>query len=152
MNADALDVVLWRLDLRYKLLKLRERVVMAIVWSLPKEWVKWAFYRVLAHATSGQWGMTNPGALDWKTALDRWDIPHEPRKERETTYFPTACDESYGPESGQADVNAIILLALGFGMLAWVGTCALGVWYQRRQAIAVERTAEAVEIGLGVPR
>jgi hypothetical protein len=64
---------LWgRLDLRYKAIRLREKMAMRIVWALPNWVIKWAVVRALAHATMGEWGMEHPGAVTAFQVMDRW--------------------------------------------------------------------------------
>lgn len=47
-----------------------------IVWHTPRCLVIWAFYRVLAHATSGKWEKEPPNYLGVFTAIDRWEEPN----------------------------------------------------------------------------
>ena len=44
-----------------------------LAWKLPRPVVRWAFYRVLAHATSGFWSNEDAVALSWQDAADRWE-------------------------------------------------------------------------------
>ncbi len=46
------------LDRRYLLTKRREKVTMWVAWHLPRSLVMWCYYRVAAHATTGQYGDT----------------------------------------------------------------------------------------------
>lgn len=64
-----------KLDLKYKIVKLRERIQMKIVWSLPRRLIMWAVMRAMAHATSGRWG-NEVVSFDMpvKTLIDRWEI------------------------------------------------------------------------------
>lgn len=45
---------------------------MKIAWLLPKQIVMWAYVRVGAHATTGEYGSTNPTELGMMEALERW--------------------------------------------------------------------------------
>ena len=50
-----------------------ERIKMAIVWHLPRWIVYWSTIRLGAHATTGEYGDTNPTEMPFMTALERWD-------------------------------------------------------------------------------
>lgn len=70
-------------DLEWNLQKLRwhwndpnywtEKLIMAIVWRLPHDVIKWAAIRLMAHATSGQWGNQEVHSVNIMDALKRWD-------------------------------------------------------------------------------
>lgn len=63
-----------RHDLRYKVcVKFREKLIIKFVWALPHEIIRWALVRVVAHATSGKWGMTDPSSITAFTVMDRWE-------------------------------------------------------------------------------
>lgn len=61
------------MDMRYEAGKRLEKLQTWIVWKLPRWLVKWAFFRVVAHATSGQYGNTDVVNLTWGDAADRWE-------------------------------------------------------------------------------
>lgn len=67
----------WRIwgqfDLRYKSNRLRERIIMKIVWALPREIIRWALVRAAAHATMGRWGMEEPSTVTVFKVMDRWE-------------------------------------------------------------------------------
>jgi hypothetical protein len=65
--------------------RLPERVAMAIAWRLPRYITKWAFCRVVAHATTGPYGNTEVPALTCADALDRWIKPLPAGPTGETT-------------------------------------------------------------------
>ena len=46
-----------------------------LAWKLPRRIARWAFYRVVAHATSGQWANETPVGMTWETAAGRWEQP-----------------------------------------------------------------------------
>jgi hypothetical protein len=50
-----------------------ERVSMAIAWKLPKWLVYWCSIRLIAHATTGQYGSTIAPELPAMEALKRWE-------------------------------------------------------------------------------
>jgi len=50
-----------------------ERLAKWIAWKLPREVVKWAYYRVLANATQGKWANQEVPTLTWQDASDRWE-------------------------------------------------------------------------------
>lgn len=43
-----------------------------LAWRLPRPLVQWAYIRVVAHSTTGDYSNTAPGELDVMTALRRW--------------------------------------------------------------------------------
>ena len=43
-----------------------------LAWKLPKRVIMWCFYRVLAHATQGQYSTDSPTGMKWETIIDRW--------------------------------------------------------------------------------
>ena len=49
-----------------------ERLSMKLAWMLPKNVAYWAFIRVAAHATQGQWGNECPDHVSVMTAMGRW--------------------------------------------------------------------------------
>lgn len=64
---------LWiRLDLNYRFLRLRERLLLGIIWRLPRSWIYWAVVRGLAHATQGRWGAEHPEQVTAFQVLKRW--------------------------------------------------------------------------------
>ena len=50
-----------------------EKIWMWIAWHLPKELVKWASVRLMAHATTGEYGKCNTPSTTIIEALERWD-------------------------------------------------------------------------------
>jgi hypothetical protein len=69
---------LWS-DRRYLVSRRREALVRWVAWHLPRELVKWCYYRVGAHATTGKYGNTNVSELGMMDAIKRWDEPHVPK-------------------------------------------------------------------------
>ena len=61
-----------RIDFEYRIRRNQEKLVMWIVWRLPKRLVMWAYYRVLAHATTGKYGKTIVPEITAMDAVDRW--------------------------------------------------------------------------------
>ena len=57
---------------KYRLKRVPEAVARWIAWHLPKEVVKWCFYRMAAHATTGKYGNTLVPGLTWETIAKRW--------------------------------------------------------------------------------
>ena len=53
--------------------KRKERTWMFIAWRLPKPLVMWAYMRVAAHATTGEYGSTTVPELSMMDAIKRWD-------------------------------------------------------------------------------
>lgn len=64
-------------DIPHRLNARVEKLIIAIVWRLPRRVVMWAAIRLMAHATVGQWGNEHPDSVSIMAALKRWDIPHE---------------------------------------------------------------------------
>lgn len=61
-----------RIDFEYRIRRNQEKLVRWIVWRLPKRLVMWAYYRVLAHATTGKYGKTIVPEITAMDAVDRW--------------------------------------------------------------------------------
>lgn len=61
-------------EVRYRLHKLRERALIKIAWALPKSVAYWAYIRVGAYATTGEYGNTNTSELLMIDALKRWPL------------------------------------------------------------------------------
>ena len=64
-------------DLKYEFCKIKEKILLFIVWHLPRRIVYWASIRLMAHATAvpcnGEYDVVpKMTAMD---ALDRWDKP-----------------------------------------------------------------------------
>lgn len=49
-----------------------EKVIMAIVWKLPKWIIYWSAIRMFAHATTGAYGSTVASELTMFDAVERW--------------------------------------------------------------------------------
>lgn len=62
------------LDIKYKLGKRHEAFLRWIVWHMPKRLVMWAFYRVVANATTGEYGNTIVPELTAMDAIQRWPV------------------------------------------------------------------------------
>ena len=58
---------------RYELSRCWERLLLWVVWHLPRTLVKWCYIRVGAHATTGEWSSTVVPELSMMDALKRWD-------------------------------------------------------------------------------
>lgn len=58
---------------RYNLSKLKQKIVMGIVWVLPKSIIYWAAIRLGAHATTGEYGNQVVPELHFMDALKRWE-------------------------------------------------------------------------------
>ncbi|MGE5353988.1 MAG: hypothetical protein ACM3P0_18015 [Acidobacteriota bacterium] len=52
---------------------MKEKLIREIVWHLPKTIVYWCAIRLMAHATTGKYGSTNPNELNIMDALKRWE-------------------------------------------------------------------------------
>ena len=69
----ALAWIRWQ---RYlKVTRTREAIPRKIAWLLPRQVAMWAYVRVGAHATTGQYANTNVCDLSMMEALSRWPGP-----------------------------------------------------------------------------
>jgi hypothetical protein len=59
--------------LGYEFRKLKTKLVMAFVWSLPRGLVYWCFIRIMAYSTTGKYGDTVVPELTGMDALQRWE-------------------------------------------------------------------------------
>ena len=60
--------------LQYRIHNWIEKRQRTIAWLLPKGIVKWCFYSVLAHATSGRWSNQLVPGMSWEIAAQRWGL------------------------------------------------------------------------------
>lgn len=52
----------------------RDAFYQGVVWNLlPKRLIMWAAVRVMAHASTGQWGHEEVGTISMMTMLQRWE-------------------------------------------------------------------------------
>ena len=51
---------------------MKENLILALVWVLPRSLIKWCAIRLLAHATTGEYSDTNVPELSVMDALNRW--------------------------------------------------------------------------------
>lgn len=54
----------------------QEWLAIKIAWLLPRQVALWAMIRVMAHASSGQWGNEHPDSINYAKAHDRWGVKH----------------------------------------------------------------------------
>jgi len=59
--------------LKYRINRLLEKMLLAIVWHLPKKLVYWCAIRLMAHATAGQYSSQIVSELNVMDALKRWE-------------------------------------------------------------------------------
>lgn len=59
----------------------KEGITIWIAWRLPRYLVMWCFYRVFAHATSGQYCNTGVPGLSMMDAIERWGTSLKPELE-----------------------------------------------------------------------
>lgn len=62
---------LWILR-KYYMSKIYERFWLWLAWKLPRTLVMWASIRLIAHATTGEYGSTIVPELSAMDALKRW--------------------------------------------------------------------------------
>lgn len=60
-------------QIKYRVPEIKERILTAIAWRLPRSLVYWCYIRVASHATTGEWGDTEPDSLGMMEALKRWE-------------------------------------------------------------------------------
>jgi hypothetical protein len=60
------------LTIRLWVYRVKEATPRKLAWMLPKKVVMWAFYRVMAHATTGKYGNTFVIELTGMDAIDRY--------------------------------------------------------------------------------
>lgn len=51
----------------------KERAMTWVAWHVPKWLAYWCCIRVMAHATTGEYGETNPTEAPMMLALKRWE-------------------------------------------------------------------------------
>lgn len=59
--------------MKYWVVKWLERFQMWVAWRMPRWLVKWCAVRLMAHATTGEYGSTVVPELTGMDALKRWD-------------------------------------------------------------------------------
>lgn len=62
-----------KIIMKYTIAEIKERILTAIAWRLPRPLVYWCYIRVASHATTGKWDTTEPDSLSMMEALKRWD-------------------------------------------------------------------------------
>ena len=62
-----------------------EKLIMAVIWRLPRRAIYFAVIRVWSHGTTGQFEGTHPDDLGWGEALRRWEQDSE-RLEQEVRH------------------------------------------------------------------
>lgn len=60
---------------RYELDKITTKILMWIVWLLPKSIAYWCYIRVHAYATSHKYSDRTPDEVTWSMALEEWGHP-----------------------------------------------------------------------------
>lgn len=68
---EAVSVLLWRLA--YWRSKMFERMLIFIAWHMPRELVRWCFFRVFAHGTTGVFGRECPSDTRAMDLAKRWE-------------------------------------------------------------------------------
>jgi hypothetical protein len=87
------SAIKWLWNLHYR--EWREKFHMWIVWHLlPREVVKWAAVRVMAHASQGKWGSQEVGTILMMDMLQRWDDPDPEGNNGSGTSHDLAVDSS----------------------------------------------------------
>jgi len=62
-------------DIHYEIHKLKEKLIMKIVWALPKYLVYWCVIRVWAYASTGKYHNLGPTEVQVDQALKAWRGP-----------------------------------------------------------------------------
>lgn len=74
----------WRFySVKYELDKIRMKLAMFVAWHIPRWLVYWCSIRLMAHATTGQWGHVITPETTIMDALKRWDLNYTVEKELE---------------------------------------------------------------------
>jgi len=60
-------------DVKYRSHTFPEKIFMKIAWMLPHEITKWAFIRVMAHATTGPNSHRHPEEVTYSDAYKSWE-------------------------------------------------------------------------------
>ncbi len=60
-------------NFRYELAKIKDKTMMTIAWAMPKWLVYFCAIRLIAHATTGEYGSTIVPELTGMDALKRWE-------------------------------------------------------------------------------
>lgn len=68
-----------RIELDYQAKKFTEKLQRKVAWALPRSIVMWAYIRVVANATTGNYGNTIVPDLTAMEALERWDNDKRPQ-------------------------------------------------------------------------
>lgn len=63
---------------------------MKLAWMLPRRLAYWCAIRVGCNATQGEWGNESPTDLLMRDALQRWELPPQPRPKGQNT-----CSEAH---------------------------------------------------------
>lgn len=58
---------------KYAAMNVKERILIFVVWRLPKSLVMWAAIRLIAHATAGKYETQLVPELTALEALKRWE-------------------------------------------------------------------------------
>lgn len=61
------------MELKYEISRWWERLLIKLVWRLPKFVVRWSFIRVVSFATTGKYENQVTPELTALDALDRWE-------------------------------------------------------------------------------
>lgn len=61
-------------NIKYEYNKIKENVIRKFVWKLPRYLIMWCYIRVVAHATTGNFGNTIVPEISAMDVLKRWDI------------------------------------------------------------------------------
>lgn len=59
--------------MKYKLSKLRQKLLIKLAWKMPRKLAYWAAIRVISNATIGQYENQVVPDLTAMDALERWD-------------------------------------------------------------------------------
>lgn len=62
-----------KLEIKYRINRRLEKILISIVWKLPRKVVMWSAIRVVAHATDGKYSNQVVPDLLAMDALKRWD-------------------------------------------------------------------------------
>jgi hypothetical protein len=59
--------------MKYRWNKLKEKILMFIVWRLPRSMIMWSVIRCWAYATTGEHSDKRLNEVTWEMALKAWE-------------------------------------------------------------------------------
>lgn len=104
--------------MRVRLAHWREKIIMALVWKLPRGIVAWCVIRAAAYATSGKWSKDAPDDLSPLDILKRWSDDNPEGLSADEI----AQDKARAMQRLIENVEIMVIVWVGvllFGLLLW---------------------------------